>query len=132
MKPTSSSKNNLDPHSGKPVYSRGSLPTFYWSHISGVHFKTNPDVVKLTPNKSTCHDRWVKIGNSAFSFGDTTTSLADLESLVYNQSLVPFACQQPGPSETSTLPLVTDITFEQGVRPSGVCMIASSTSGKLF
>ncbi|KAJ9555131.1 hypothetical protein OSB04_009745, partial [Centaurea solstitialis] len=116
MKPTSSSKNSLDSRLGKPIHSRGSLPTFPWSHISGGHFKTNPDVVKLTMNKSTCHGRWVKIGNSAFSFRDTTTSLADLESLVYDQSLVPSACPQPRPSETSTLPIASTTS---GCNPDG-------------
>ncbi|PWA75485.1 hypothetical protein CTI12_AA241530 [Artemisia annua] len=44
MKPTSTSK----------VQNGGSLPTFPWSHVSG--FKANPDVVKSTPNKSSCRD----------------------------------------------------------------------------
>lgn len=92
MKPTSTSK----------VQNGGSLPTFPWSHISGGHFKANPDVVKSTPSKSTCQGRWAKMGKTNTSLGDTTTTktyLADFESLSYNENLVPLGRKWTGPTE---------------------------------
>ncbi|KVH95401.1 hypothetical protein Ccrd_002562 [Cynara cardunculus var. scolymus] len=107
--------------SNKVIHNGGTLPTFPWSHVSGGHFKANPDVVKSTPSKSTCQGRWVRMRNSTTSLGDTTTYLADFESLTYNQSLVPLGCQQPGPieKEKSPLPSISDITFDGGLTPSG-------------
>ncbi|XP_024994593.1 uncharacterized protein LOC112527960 isoform X1 [Cynara cardunculus var. scolymus] len=113
--------DNMKPSSTSKVHNGGTLPTFPWSHVSGGHFKANPDVVKSTPSKSTCQGRWVRMRNSTTSLGDTTTYLADFESLTYNQSLVPLGCQQPGPieKEKSPLPSISDITFDGGLTPSG-------------
>ncbi|KAL8200941.1 hypothetical protein R6Q57_012280 [Mikania cordata] len=115
MKPTSTSK----------VHNGGSLPTFPWSHISGGHFKANPDVVKSTPSKSTCQGRWVKMGKSPNSVGDTNTTsyLADFQDLTFNQSLVPLQSQQPGPTEKEKSPLIPILDRE--VTPSGARTTAS-------
>lgn len=114
MKPTSSSK----------VHNGGSLPTFPWSHVSGGHFKANPDVIKSTPSKSICQGRWVKMRNSTV-LGETTTYLADLESLTYNQSLVPLGSQQPKSTEKEKSPLIS--TVDQGETPSGTRTTASKS-----
>ncbi|KAI3812900.1 hypothetical protein L1987_17613 [Smallanthus sonchifolius] len=115
MKPTSTSK----------VHNGGSLPSFPWSHISGGHFKANPDVVKSTPSKSTCQGRWVKMGKSTTSLGDidTTTYLADFQHLTYNQSLVPVQSQQPGSTGKEKSPLIS--TLDREVTPSGTSTTAS-------
>lgn len=109
MKPTSTSK----------VQNGGSLPTFPWSHVSG--FKANPDVVKSTPNKSSCQGKWFRMPKSTTSSGDTTSYLEDFQSLTYNKSLVPLECQQPGPTENekSLMPSVSNATFDREVTPSG-------------
>ncbi|KAJ0778998.1 hypothetical protein HanPI659440_Chr06g0221681 [Helianthus annuus] len=101
MKPTSTSK----------VHSGGSLPTFPWSHVSGGHFKVNPDAVKSSSSKSTCQGRWIKMGKLIMSLGDATTYLADFQSLTYNPSLVPLGSQQPRPTENDKSLLVS--TFGQ-------------------
>ncbi|KAJ0811179.1 hypothetical protein HanPSC8_Chr17g0747881 [Helianthus annuus] len=108
-KPTSTSK----------VHNGGSLPTFPWSHVSGGHFKTNPDVVKSVPSKSTCQSRWVKIGKSTTSLWDTGTTsyLADFQHLTYNQSLVPLQSQPLGSTEKEKPPLISTVNRE--ATPSG-------------
>ncbi|KAK1438592.1 hypothetical protein QVD17_04401 [Tagetes erecta] len=115
MKPTSSSK----------VHNGGSLPTFSWSHTSGAHFKANPDVVKSAPSKSTCQGRWVKMGKLTTTLGDTdtTTYLVELQSLTYNQSLVPVLSQHPRSTEKEKSSLIS--TFDRGAMSSGTRTTAS-------
>lgn len=103
MKPTSTSK----------VQNGGSLPTFPWSHISGGHFKANPDVVKSTPSKMTCQGRWAKMGTTSTSKGDTDIYLKDFKCLTYNQNLVPLGRQWPE-NEKSSLPSTSNATFDRG------------------
>ncbi|XP_076929210.1 uncharacterized protein LOC143593475 [Bidens hawaiensis] len=117
MKPTSSSK----------VHNGGSLPTFSWSHVSGGHFKVNPDLVKSTPSKSTCQSRWVKMGKSTTSLGVTTTYLEDFQSLTYNQSLVPLKSQLPGSTQKEKSPLVSTSDRVVTAAPSGPHTTASKT-----
>ncbi|KAK9053116.1 hypothetical protein SSX86_029746 [Deinandra increscens subsp. villosa] len=117
--------DNMKPTSTSKVHNGGSLPTFPWSHVSGGHFKANPDVVKSAPSKSTCQGRWVKMGKSTASLGDTgsTTFLADFHDLTYNQSLVPLQSQQPGSTEKEKSPLIP--TPDQELTPSGTRTTAS-------
>ncbi|KAM0015558.1 hypothetical protein Hdeb2414_s0032g00712101 [Helianthus debilis subsp. tardiflorus] len=107
------------------VTSGGSLPTFPWSHVSGGHFKVNPDAVKSTPSKSMCQGRWIKMGKLIMSLGDATTYLADFQSLTYNPSLVPLGSQQPGPTENDKSLLLS--TFDRGVLSAAqtLCNIAA-------
>ncbi|XP_062074450.1 uncharacterized protein LOC133778510 isoform X2 [Humulus lupulus] len=89
-KPTLSSKNTADLRSGKQMSRRVSLPPFQWSHTSSGHCRTSSDVVKLSTSKGTCQGRWLKIGKEIkSSFGIVTSKFTDLESLTYDQSLVP-------------------------------------------
>lgn len=84
----SSTRNNSDARPGKQILRRASLPPFPWSHtINGC--RTNPDVVKLLSNKSMCQGRWVKIPNTSSSPGTATGCFTNLESLVYDPSLIP-------------------------------------------
>lgn len=110
--------DNMKPTSTSKVQNGGSLPTFPWSHISGGHFKANPDVVKSTPSKSTCQGRWAKMvkTNTDTSLRDTTTSyLSDFETLTYNQNLVPLGRQWgPTENEKSQLPSSSNATFDRG------------------
>nr|XP_043607791.1 uncharacterized protein LOC122579647 isoform X2 [Erigeron canadensis] len=123
MKPTSTSK----------VQNGGSLPTFPWSHVSGRDFKANPDMVKSTPSKSSCQGRWVRMGKSSTSLGDTTTAttyLADFQSLTYNQSLVPLGLQQSVPTEKDKSPLlsISNTTIDRGITSSDARTTASKGS----
>lgn len=113
------------------VHNGGSLPTFPWSHTSGAHFKANPDVVKSAPGKSTCQGRWVKMGKLTTSLGDTdtTTYLAELQSLTYNQSLVPLLSQHPGSTDKEKSSLIS--TFDRGATSSGTRTTASKDPGEL-
>ncbi|KAF4404431.1 uncharacterized protein LOC115716267 [Cannabis sativa] len=89
-KPTLSSKNTADLRPGKQMSRRVSLPPFQWSHTSSGHCRTSSDAVKLSTIKGTCQGRWLKIGKEVKSSIDTVTSnFTDLESLKYDQSLVP-------------------------------------------
>lgn len=84
----SSTRNNSDARPGKQILRRASLPPFPWSHtINGC--RTNPDAVKLLSNKSMCQGRWVKIPNTSSSPGTATGCFTNLESLVYDPSLIP-------------------------------------------
>ncbi|XWS48875.1 hypothetical protein CRYUN_Cryun13aG0114100 [Craigia yunnanensis] len=87
-KPSSSTRNNSDTRSGKQISRRASLPQIPWSHtFNGC--RTNPDAVKLLPNKSTCEGQWVKIPNTSSSPGIATGCFTNLESLAYDPSLIP-------------------------------------------
>lgn len=89
-KPALASKNTPDMRSGKQIARRVSLPPFPWSHTSSGHCRTSSDVVKLSTSKSTCQGRWQSIGKNVTSSLDIATcNFTDLESLTYDQSLVP-------------------------------------------
>ncbi|KAI7741982.1 hypothetical protein M8C21_008695 [Ambrosia artemisiifolia] len=111
--------DNMKPTSTSKAHNGGSLPTFPWSHVSGGHFKANPDVVKSAPSKSTCQGRWVKMGKSITSLWDTGTTsyLAEFQYLTYNQSLVPLQSQQLGSAEKEKPSLIS--TFDQEATLSG-------------
>lgn len=89
-KPTVSSKNTPEMRSVKQIARRVSLPPFPWSHTSSGHCRTSSDVVKLSTSKGTCQGRWQRIGrNNSIALDITTSNLTDLESLTYDQNLVP-------------------------------------------
>ncbi|XP_024031978.1 uncharacterized protein LOC21390118 isoform X2 [Morus notabilis] len=89
-KPALASKNTPDMRSGKQIARRVSLPPFPWSHTSSGHCRTSSDVVKLSTSKGTCQGRWQSIGKIVTSSLDIATcNFTDLESLTYDQSLVP-------------------------------------------
>ena len=89
-KPNLSSKNTADLRSGKQISRRVSLPPFPWSHTSSGHCRTSSDVVKLSTSKGTCQGRWLRIGKEVkSSSGVATSNFTDLETLTYDQSLVP-------------------------------------------
>ncbi|KAL4570733.1 hypothetical protein LXL04_026394 [Taraxacum kok-saghyz] len=113
MKPTSTSK----------VQNGGSLPTFPWSHISGGHFKANPDMAKSTPSKNTCQGRWAKMGNKFTSGGKSKTCyLKDFEGLTYDESLVPLT----GPTENEKSQPPSIPSKNPGGNSSGVLSAAQT------
>ncbi|TXG50580.1 hypothetical protein EZV62_023104 [Acer yangbiense] len=87
-KPSASSRTNSDIRSGKQISRRPSLPQFPWSHTFNGHCRTNSDAVKLL-TRSTCQGRWDRIESSAISHGTSTDCFTNLESLTYDQGLVP-------------------------------------------
>uniref|UniRef100_A0A2P2KVZ7 Uncharacterized protein n=1 Tax=Rhizophora mucronata TaxID=61149 RepID=A0A2P2KVZ7_RHIMU len=88
-KPAASSKNAADPRSGKQISRQVILPAFAWSHIFNGHSKTYSDTVKLLPSRRTCQGRWVNIGSIVNSPVAASESFTDLESLAYDENLVP-------------------------------------------
>lgn len=89
-KPAVSSKNTPEMRSVTQIARRVSLPPFPWSHTSSGHCRASSDVVKLSTSKGTCQGRWQRIGKNITNALDITTSnLTDLESLTYDQNLVP-------------------------------------------
>ncbi|KAL8088898.1 hypothetical protein AgCh_038603 [Apium graveolens] len=86
-------RNCADTRSCKPANQRGCLPPFSWSNAYSGHCKPNIDAVKLSTSRSTCQGRWAKI-ETTFNFPGTTSSfLSELESLEYDDSIVPVECQ---------------------------------------
>ncbi|XP_010261397.1 PREDICTED: uncharacterized protein LOC104600240 isoform X2 [Nelumbo nucifera] len=88
VKSAVSSRNISDLRSGKPTSNRSSLPSFSWSHSLSGSCRTNIDPGKMSTNRSTCQSRWVRMGNAASSPG-VALAFADLDSLPYDDSLVP-------------------------------------------
>lgn len=88
-KPSASSRNASDSRSGKQISRRVSLPPFPWSHAYNGHCRTNTDSVKLLANRSTCSGRWMTIKHKLGSPLTSTNCFTDLESVVYDQTLVP-------------------------------------------
>ncbi|KAK9668074.1 hypothetical protein RND81_13G033600 [Saponaria officinalis] len=87
LKPAASMKLT-DSRSSKQLSNRVSLPAFLWSHNFNGHYKSNNDALK-TSNKSTCSGRWVRISSTASFIGGSAQGFVDLESLTYDDSLVP-------------------------------------------
>ncbi|KAF5730028.1 hypothetical protein HS088_TW20G00398 [Tripterygium wilfordii] len=100
-KPAVSSRNTPDMRSRKQMSRRASLPPFPWSHTFNGHCRINSDAAKLLTSKSTCQGRWVRIQNSANSLKTGTSCLAKLDSLVYDETLVPSEEQRLGVKENS-------------------------------
>lgn len=91
-------RNSADPRSGKPANQRGCLPPFSWSNAYSGHCKSNVDAVKLSTSRSTCQGRWAKIESTFNSPGTTSGFLTELESLGYDDSIVPVECQSVLPA----------------------------------
>ncbi|CAL8157367.1 unnamed protein product [Prunus armeniaca] len=107
-KPALSSKSTPDPCSGKQISRRASLPPFPWSHTSNGHCRTSSDAAKLSTSKGTCQGRWQRIGkNIVSSLGAVTNNFTDLESLTYDQSLVPSARLKIAGSENQVSPSIS-------------------------
>ncbi|GKV23193.1 hypothetical protein SLEP1_g32953 [Rubroshorea leprosula] len=116
-KPSSSSRNTSDLRSGKQISRRPSLPPFPWSHTSNGHCRTNSDVVKCLTSRTTCQGRWVKIAKAASSPGSGTYSSTDLESLTYDQSMVPLRSKSGG-LDNRIFPSTSGLPFGEWGSPS--------------
>ncbi|KAJ4826154.1 hypothetical protein Tsubulata_037355 [Turnera subulata] len=92
-KPAVSSKHAPDPRPSKQTARRTVLQPFPWSHAFGGHCRANSDASKLL-NRTTCQGRWARISYAASSLGTMTDSFTDLESLVYDENLVPSFAQK--------------------------------------
>ncbi|KAK1356445.1 Serine/threonine-protein phosphatase PP1-like [Heracleum sosnowskyi] len=112
-------RNSADPRSGKPANQRGCLPPFSWSNAYSGHCKSNVDAVKLSTSRSTCQGRWAKIGITFNSPGTTSGFLTELESLQYDNSIVPVECQ-------SLLPVVKEKDRPGSVSFTGQGLITRS------
>ncbi|KAJ8764947.1 hypothetical protein K2173_010412 [Erythroxylum novogranatense] len=99
-KPVLMSRSTTDQRQGKQIPRRTFLPPFAWSHILNGQCKTNSDAAKLLSSRSTCHGRWVKIGNIVSSLGNVSESFTKLESLTFCESLVPSFGTKPNMLES--------------------------------
>lgn len=120
-KSSAPSRSNSDMRSAKQIYRRVSLPPFPWSHTFNGHCRTNSDAVKLLTSRSTCQGRWARIATSTTSLGASTDCYTNLESLTYNQSLVPVSSSigRPwgdwGSSSLATCSKASVVSLESGV-----------------
>ncbi|KAJ8426440.1 hypothetical protein Cgig2_001699 [Carnegiea gigantea] len=88
VKPVATAKV-ADSRCAKPLSTRVSLPPFPWSHSFNGHHKSNNDAIKSS-NRSICQGRWVRIRSEAsFTGAGAAESLLDLDSLTYDDGLVP-------------------------------------------
>lgn len=85
----SSLRNTSDIRPSKQMSRRVSLPPFPWSHIFSGNCKNNSDAIKLSTSRSTCQGRWLRIGNVCSCQRIATDFLVKIESLTYDQNLVP-------------------------------------------
>ncbi|VYS49930.1 unnamed protein product [Arabidopsis thaliana] len=93
-KPSHNSKNNLDQQrSAKPPHS--GLPHFPWSQPFNGSSRTNSEAAKLVTCKTLCQGRWLRIADTSMSSPEgITDNFANLESLTFNQNLVPPLLKQ--------------------------------------
>ncbi|TQE07033.1 hypothetical protein C1H46_007423 [Malus baccata] len=137
-KPASSSKNTPDPSSGKQISRRASLPSFPWSHTSNGHCRSSSDAAKQSISRGTCQGRWLRIDkNILSSLGNATDNLTDLESVTYDQSLVPSARLKVSGSQNKVSPSIS-VSLSRCQRdsisnttPSNDSYIPQESEGKL-
>ncbi|CAK9156570.1 unnamed protein product [Ilex paraguariensis] len=129
-KPVLSSRNNTDPRTGKTVSHRTGLPPFPWSHTAGSHCKSYSDAGKLSSSRSTCQGRWVKVRNTLNYIGDKPGFVANLESITYNQSLVPSRGLTAGASEVENAQSNSLISCERGLSSSATCATSLAPSAR--
>ncbi|CAN1778312.1 hypothetical protein LINPERHAP1_LOCUS14355 [Linum perenne] len=89
VKPAASSRSASDQRPGKQLARGASLPPFPWSQNFNGHCRTNSDTAKLVTSRSTCQGRWGRVDNWVSSIGVPSNCLANLESLIYDEALVP-------------------------------------------
>ncbi|XP_050376141.1 uncharacterized protein LOC126793616 [Argentina anserina] len=89
-KPGLVSKSTSDSCSGRQMSRRASLPPFPWSNSSSWHCRSNLDAGKMPTSRGTCQGRWLRIErNTVTSLEIAASKFTDLESMTYDQSLVP-------------------------------------------
>ncbi|EOA33721.1 hypothetical protein CARUB_v10019912mg [Capsella rubella] len=87
-KPSQNSKNNSgQQRSAKQLPPRSGLPHFPWSQAFNGSSRTNSEAAKLVTGKTLCQGRWLRIPDTMGS--PVTDNFANLESLTFNQKLVP-------------------------------------------
>lgn len=129
VKPVVSSKLN-DSRNGKPLSHRVSLPPFPWSHNFNGHHKSNSDAVRIS-NRSTCQGRWVRIRSNASFTGGSNEDFVDLDSLTYDNSLVPAGqLMYKLPEVESSLSASVNQLCCQQNSSSGLCLAASLSSSE--
>lgn len=120
-KSSAPSRSNSDMRSARHISRQVGLPPFPWSHAFNGHCRTNSDAVKLLTSRSTCQGRWARIPTSTTSLGTSTDCYTNLESLTYNQSLVPVSSSisRPwgdwGSSSLATCSKASVVGLESGV-----------------
>ncbi|XP_068306336.1 uncharacterized protein [Pyrus communis] len=137
-KPASFSKNTPDPCSGKQISRRASLPSFPWSHTSNGHCRSSSDAAKQSISRGTCQGRWLRVDkNILSSLGNAADNLTDLESLTYDQSLVPSARLKVSGSQNKVSPSIS-VSLSRCQRdslsnttPSNDSYIPKESGGKL-
>ncbi|KAK4805019.1 hypothetical protein SAY86_004836 [Trapa natans] len=129
-KPVSSSKSVSDLRLSKQLVARrGGLPPFPWSHAFNGHSRINSDAAKLHTVRVACPGKWARMKNPVPLFRCTSDGFTDLDSIAYDQCLVPFSkavvaleCKMGRP-ESPAFP-----SCELGWSSSAACTIASRAS----
>ncbi|CAN8245423.1 unnamed protein product [Cochlearia groenlandica] len=92
-KPSQNTKINSDQQrAAKQVPPRSGLPHFPWSQAFNGSSRTNSDAAKLLSGKTLCQGRWLKIADTIMrtsSPESRTDHFTNLDSLIFNQNLVP-------------------------------------------
>ncbi|KAF5478181.1 hypothetical protein F2P56_004764 [Juglans regia] len=119
-KSSASSRNTSDLRTGKTMPCKVTLPPFPWSHIFSGHCRNNSDSIKLSTSRSTCQGRWLRIANVCSCQRIATDFLANIESLTYDQSLVPSGLSSENkiwPSISVSLPWSEKDSFSSAMCP---------------
>lgn len=127
-KPISSSKSASDLRTSKQLLSRrGGLPPFPWSHASNGHSRTNSDTAKLHAVRATCPGKWARMKNPTALFRGTSDGFTYLDSITYDQRLVPCEKVEIAASKCKIaaheFPAVP--SSELGLSSSADCLFAS-------
>lgn len=119
-KSSASSRNTSDLRTGKTMPRKVTLPPFPWSHIISGHCRNNSDSIKLSSSRSTCQGRWLRIGNVCSCQRIATDFLANIESLTYDQTLVPSGLSSENkiwPTISVSLPWSEKDSFSSAMCP---------------
>lgn len=127
-KPISSSKSASDLRLGKQQLAhRGGLPHFPWSNALNGHSRTNSDAAKLHTVRATCPGKWARMKNPVALFRGNSDGFTDLDSITYDECLVPCGKVEVvaselkiGAHESPSVP-----SSELGLSSSAACVFAS-------
>ncbi|KAL0312535.1 UNVERIFIED_CONTAM: hypothetical protein Sradi_5652800 [Sesamum radiatum] len=114
-KTTTPLKSCCHPRLAKTFFQRTGLPSFPWSHSFPGRSKLCADSVKLSTSRTMCNARWFKVKSSSTPQKGPVGSVWDIESLTFDQNLVPRVTLTSGSPENQT------VSVEGVLSSSGAC-----------
>lgn len=132
-KPAVSSRNVPDQRPGKQISRRATLPMppFPWSHNFSGNCRINSDSVKII-SRSMCQGRWVRIGNTASFLGAASDCFTNVESLTYDETLVPSHGPKLAVLENNNAPSNSISSCEWGLASSAASLATHIPLGNNF